>query len=161
MEREVLCESLVEIVRNVWESVLAVALYPSETVEQIPHGITACVQISGAWAGVVCAQFSPSLAKSSAAAMLGADADELSNDDLRDALGELANMIGGNLKSLMAGPSTLTLPWVTTGDGYLVDFPHCEMTAEITMLGDDGMLGVRVLTALPHEAVVVAVASRR
>jgi len=153
VEPEALRESLVDIVRNVWESVLSVALYPSETVEPIAQGITSCVQISGAWAGVVCAQFSPTLAKSSAAAMLGCEPGELSNDDLRDALGELANMIGGNLKSLLAAPSSLTLPWVTTGDGYLVDFPHCELAGEICMQGDDGLLAVRVLKALPHQQI--------
>ena len=35
--------------------------------------------------------------------------------DIADALGEIANVIGGNLKSTLPGPSLLSLPVVTTG----------------------------------------------
>jgi len=159
MEPEVARESVVEIVRSVWDSVLAMALFPSDTVLPIEEGITSCVQISGTWNGVVCARFSLPLARRSAGAMLDLGPSDLSQDDLRDALGELANMIGGNLKSLLPAPSTLTIPWVTTGDGYLVDFPHCELLTQVTMCGDDGTLTVTVLVARPHERGPVSRAS--
>ena len=35
---------------------------------------------------------------------------EVRDGDLRDVLGEIANVLGGNLKSLMPGPSALSLP---------------------------------------------------
>ncbi len=37
-------------------------------------------------------------------------------EDLRDALGEIANVIGGNLKGLMTGSNALSLPVVTLDD---------------------------------------------
>jgi chemotaxis protein CheX len=46
--------------------------------------------------------------------MLGLDGP-LDDEDVADAVGELANMIGGNIKGLMPGPSVLTLPVVASG----------------------------------------------
>jgi len=37
------------------------------------------------------------------------------DEDVADAVGELVNMIGGNVKSLMPGPSVLSLPVVAAG----------------------------------------------
>lgn len=136
MTSEVDAESIAEIVRNIWNSVLQMEVYPfdlSERSERTLGAMTASVQISGAWRGVVSAQFSPDFAKSSGATMLGLDAADLPTADLNDALGELANMIGGNVKALLPGPSALSLPWVTTGDGYCVDFPHCEVVQRVGM----------------------------
>ncbi|WP_413451408.1 chemotaxis protein CheX [Georgenia phoenicis] len=48
-----------------------------------------------------------------ARALLAMDpADPVDTEDLRDALGEIANVIGGNIKGLMADRSTLSLPVV-------------------------------------------------
>ena len=42
--------------------------------------------------------------------------DPVAADDLRDALGEVANVIGGNIKGLMPQPGSLTLPVVELDD---------------------------------------------
>lgn len=43
--------------------------------------------------------------------------EAVSQEDLVDALGEVANVIGGNVKSLVASPEGLTLPQVSVGGG--------------------------------------------
>jgi CheY-specific phosphatase CheX len=78
--------------------------------------MTGCVQISGAWDGAVTIQCSPDLARAAAAAMLEMEAAATSFDDVRDALGEIANMVGGNLKALLPGPTNLSLPLVVEGE---------------------------------------------
>jgi chemotaxis protein CheX len=40
---------------------------------------------------------------------------EVADGDVADAVGELVNMVGGNLKSIMPGPSSLSLPSVAAG----------------------------------------------
>jgi len=48
--------------------------------------------------------------------MLGLEGpDEAGPADVADAVGELVNMVGGNIKSLMPGPSVLSLPAVAAG----------------------------------------------
>lgn len=50
-----------------------------------------------------------------ARALLHLDADkELSEEDFEDAVGELANVVGGNVKSLLPDKGTMTLPTVST-----------------------------------------------
>ena len=43
-----------------------------------------------------------------------APAEELADEDVDDVLRELANILGGNVKSLLPGPSTLGLPQTGT-----------------------------------------------
>jgi chemotaxis protein CheX len=49
--------------------------------------------------------------------MLGEEPAEI-NDDVRDVLGELANIVGGNLKSLFSPGVGLSLPFVAEGKDY-------------------------------------------
>ncbi|MEM7248315.1 MAG: chemotaxis protein CheX, partial [Acidobacteriota bacterium] len=65
--------------------------------------------------GTLCLRFSPTLARRSAAAMFDSDPAELAEDELCDALGELANVAGGAVKAAAAGDVALSLPRVTLG----------------------------------------------
>ena len=49
---------------------------------------------------------------------------EATNDEIRDALGELTSITGGNLKSLMPGPSQLSIPAVVEGTDYRLILPE-------------------------------------
>ncbi|MEM9691578.1 MAG: chemotaxis protein CheX [Myxococcota bacterium] len=57
------------------------------------------VSLSGAFSGVLSMECSVSLAERAAAAMLGdVEASSLSTDEVHDCFGELANILGGNVK---------------------------------------------------------------
>jgi chemotaxis protein CheX len=77
---------------------------------------SAAVSISGGWEGTVTVELTAATAETLAGTMLGIEGP-LDDDDVADAVGELANMIGGNIKGLMPGPSVLTLPVVASGRG--------------------------------------------
>jgi chemotaxis protein CheX len=77
--------------------------------------VTGRVFINGAWRGTIEVECSRPLALRAAASMLGSGVDDVSSKDLKDALGELTNIIGGNIKSLLPGPSHLSLPAVWEG----------------------------------------------
>ncbi len=70
------------------------------------------VRISGGWHGTVSITCDRDLAVRIAAVML----DRAPRDDaeVADAIGEVANMAGGNVKALLPGPSVLSLPEVAT-----------------------------------------------
>jgi len=40
-------------------------------------------------------------------------AEEVTSDEIGDALGELANVLGGNVKAMLPAPSTMSLPTVS------------------------------------------------
>lgn len=83
-----------------------------------PEGerVVASVAITGAWSGAVAVSCSAALARRAAEAMFGTS-QLPSEEEARDALREVANIIAGNYKSLVAGPSRLSLP--VMGDGQL------------------------------------------
>ncbi|MBI3206321.1 MAG: chemotaxis protein CheX [Myxococcales bacterium] len=88
--------------------------------------VTGCVTVSGGWDGAVAVGCSSSLARQLTGAMFQVEPDVVSTDELADAIGELANMIGGNIKGLMPGPSKLSLPAVTIRESGLV-LPGCKL----------------------------------
>ena len=77
---------------------------------------SSAVSIGGGWDGTVTVEVSHALAQEFTRRMLGFEPDEeVAEADIADAVGELVNMIGGNIKSLMPGPSVLTIPIVAAG----------------------------------------------
>jgi len=77
---------------------------------------SAAVSISGGWDATVTVELSAPVALSLTRTMLGLDdIDDAEDGDVADAVGELVNMVGGNVKSLMPGPSVLSLPAVAAG----------------------------------------------
>jgi len=70
------------------------------------------------------------------------------NDEVRDVLGELANMIGGNLKCLLAQGIRLSMPTVMDGSDYGLPIFWPEVKERISFQCDEGVFWVTVL-ALP------------
>jgi chemotaxis protein CheX len=84
--------------------------------------ITGWVQIRGGWDGAVVVHTSLGLVTHAACQIFGVRPEDAAHADLLDALAEITNMIGGNIKSLVPGPSTLSLPSVTMGNAFDVRF---------------------------------------
>ena len=76
----------------------------------------AAITVTGEWEAMMLIAMPKALADRIATTMLGLPAeDPVALEDVTDALGELVNIVGGNVKSLMPGPSTLSLPLVAQG----------------------------------------------
>lgn len=111
---------VVAVTQSVWASLLEDELSPSSEQGLDPTVMmTSCVHISGAWEGAICVDCSTALARRVTGAMFDIALDEIGSDELVDALGEIANMIGGNVKSMVEGSCLLSLPAVTKGTGGL------------------------------------------
>ena len=97
-----------------------------EILVPIPAGpavdpLSSWVEIVGPWNGAVVLTTGRATAEELARCLLREHAPEvLDDEDVADALGELANVIGGNVKAVLPGPSVLGLPEVgaapTIGD---------------------------------------------
>jgi chemotaxis protein CheX len=102
------------VTNDVWTSFLAnhepLEWSPAPMAE--PEVMRAAVSIRGEWDGAVTLEMSPTAARTAARRML--TLDEVEDEDVLDALGELVNMIGGNIKSLLPSGSALGLPMVST-----------------------------------------------
>jgi chemotaxis protein CheX len=110
-------EQIVGIAQDVWSSFTGTALDAVAGAVAPDAGDVAVgrVEVTGGWRGFVLLACPARLARTAAAAMFDRPADALGDDEVADALGELTNMIGGNIKSLLPGPSRLSMPAVTVG----------------------------------------------
>ena len=82
-------------------------------------------------------ELSKNLAFSLTRLMMAMDESEpLDDAEVADAVGELVNMVGGNIKSLMPGPSALTLPVVAASfvDTSSIQFDYVMAAGVITAL---------------------------
>jgi chemotaxis protein CheX len=137
-------EDLQRIVTDVWQQVLGLEAAEAPPPTGDDAWLTACIQITGAWRGAVIITAPPAVARAAAVAMFQLAPTAIGDDEARDALGELANMVGGHVKALLPGPSQLALPVVTPGRE-----PHIrhalEEVARIGACADGQIVLVRVL----------------
>lgn len=70
------------------------------------------VRFRGAWRGAVSMDIAADLARRLASAMTRIPQDDVDESVTRDAVGELANMIAGNLRPLLDGADATALPTV-------------------------------------------------
>jgi chemotaxis protein CheX len=145
---------LLTIAEQVWQSYLDVdgvsPLVPVPA-EKISNDVSASVSVTGAWRGHVVVRCSTAASLGAAAALLGVELDDVTTEDVTDALGELANIIGGNVKSLLPEPCALSLPHVLIHgeSGY----PHVVEVCRLAGTWRDESIMISVLeSALAERA---------
>ena len=136
------------ITENVWSDVLGLGLEPHspDTTAANGRSLTAIVHIEGAWTGAATVTCTSKLARMAASIMLDLGDGEPASEDVRDALAELVNIIGGNLKALLPGPSHLSLPTVVEGDEYQVNIAESVPIHSVHFCCEQEPLQVMVLT---------------
>jgi chemotaxis protein CheX len=107
------------VVGSVFTTMMGLEVCNSDEPFPGPAGLlTAAVYLSGEWAGAVCIHVSARGACSFAGHFLGIPAPNEVDDDVRDVMGELANMIAGNLKCALCPGIHVSIPSVTEGAHY-------------------------------------------
>jgi chemotaxis protein CheX len=142
-------EDINTIVTEIWSSMLGLEAGPNGHNVPDPESlrVAASVQITGSWNGAVEMQFTSELAKQLAEAMLGVPADELTDEDVADVVGELANMAGGNLKTLTEGTCSLSLPTVTEGRNLRTAYPGSTVVTAVAFECEGSPFKVAVVAA--------------
>lgn len=107
---------LKSIVDEVWASLLNPTPVDADHLEVDSDLVAGYVEISGGWFGRVSVETTDKGALAIASQMLDVPVDDLSEADLVDAVGELANIVGGSVKSCVEGHSTLSLPAVARAE---------------------------------------------
>jgi chemotaxis protein CheX len=77
--------------------------------------ITGAVYYAGPWKGATLLQCDPSEAYHFTARLMGVPQPSSFNDDVRDAMGEITNIIGGNMKPILPHGVGLSMPSVVYG----------------------------------------------
>jgi len=150
---EVVPSELVQIVESVFETMLNLETRECET-PWFPGGdrLTSSVQLAGDWNGAVMLECNRVQACRFAGRFLSKDAPEAVDDVVRDVLGELANMIGGNLKSVLSREIQLTMPSVVDGSDYSLRICGAEMHHRLAFECADGLFWVTTAHAVPRRS---------
>lgn len=109
-----------ELTRDIWAAFVAVEARPVVDVggAVADETLTGCVHIAGAWEGTVFVEVSRAHAEHAAARMFAAPVGTLGADEVCDALGELTNIVAGNVKGVLGVQARLSLPQVAFGASY-------------------------------------------
>ena len=91
--------------------------------------VTGSVQVSGEWNGVISLYLPSSLVALVTETMFSLNSGQATPETKKDAVGEMINMIGGNIKSLLPQPSTLSTP-IFSLEGQTQEFPFTKKVTQ-------------------------------
>lgn len=138
------------VTHAIWQALFGLPLTCGRS-QSLPSepAVTGLVHIDGAWTGALVVKCPLDLAQQLTAIMFGAGetsvAGDPSEDDVRDAIGEVANMLAGNVKALIVEPCSISLPAVAFGSGVHVSVPRSELQASAAFLCGGRPLEVTLL----------------
>lgn len=113
-------ESTIEIFTGMVMMEISVAGEPLFKLGPLKNSITGMVGLAGIHKGVMAVHFPKQVALNVTSSFLGMEVEEI-NADVQDAIGEIANMLGGNLKTILSDRGKdiqLSLPSTIYGDEY-------------------------------------------
>ncbi len=143
---EIHLSELAQIVEYVFRSMVGVEVYESSQ-SWIPGGdrLTATINLTGDWPGMLALECGREQASAFAARFLSMEKPETVDDVVRDVLGELSNMIGGNLKCVLAGGLKLSMPTVVDGADHRLRVCRAGMKDRLVFECIEGIFSVAVL----------------
>ncbi len=138
---------LAQIVESVFGTMISLDVSESEA-PWFSGGdrLTSVVHLAGDWNGAVLLECDRPQACRFAGRFLSVDPPGMVDDVVRDVLGELANMIGGNLKCALTPGIRLSSPSVVDGD-YSLRVCGAEIEERQTFQCAEGLFWVTVLSA--------------
>lgn len=122
-----------EYTQMVCSTLLGFEVQPLPGTYQLPmtETVSSSVQVTGKWNGAIILSMPSPLVNTLTEVMFSCEPGKASIEDKMDAVGELINMIGGNIKALLPEPSALSVPLLAL-EGHSLYFPstklvtHCQ-----------------------------------
>ena len=135
-----------QILQTVFQTMLALEIEPGEA-RWSPELdlVTAVVHFAGAWKGAVLVECTPEQALDFTSRLMGIPKPAAMNDDVRDAMGEIANMVAGNLKSVLTHGVALSMPSLVEGTDYTVRMCGKSVVSRLAYSGKIGAFWVTLI----------------
>src|SRR5579871_5123602 len=140
------------IVVSVFQTMLQLNASPAEsTWTPAAEGLTAAIYFAGSWKGAVLLECTRQQAFEFTHRLMSIDRPGTVNGDVRDALGELANMLAGNLKSVLPRGVDLSMPSVVEGTDYSLRVCGESLIDRMAFTGELGVIWVTVIEMVPED----------
>ncbi len=112
--------------------------------------VTAAIHFAGAWKGAVLLECTKQQAFEFTSRLMGVAAPASMTDDVRDSMGELTNMVAGNLKSILTPGVGLSMPSILEGSDYALRICGGNIAFHQTYTGDLGPFRITLVEVLEH-----------
>lgn len=147
---DVYLNDLANIVQSVFRTMmdLDVAASPEPWIHT-PDSITSAVYFAGEWRGAALVECSALQACQFAVKFMGIEMPAAVDDDVRDVMGELANMVAGNLKSLLPRGVDLSMPSVIEGSDHSLHVCGISAVEHMTFSSETGSFRITLIEMLP------------
>jgi hypothetical protein len=105
-------QRIVSLSQELWASQLGLSIRSAHEHPEAPGERTwsSCIKVSGPWQGAIVLECPESIVRHAAATFFEADGEQPSEDDIHDALKELADMVGRKMRPLLPEDSKLSRP---------------------------------------------------
>ena len=124
---------IIKAVTGVFDMMLSMEVEPGDETENLNNEekhIVGAVSFAGEVMGSISIKVSSNFARRMTMGMLGMEEDEIDGDDeIKDVIGEVSNIIGGNLKSNFVDAGffcELSIPSITTGSDFTIQSLNME-----------------------------------
>lgn len=149
MQSVVSGEMIKQVVESVFTTMMSLEVSSSDVRwRSMRDRVTAVVHLTGNWNGAILLDCNPQQACQFAGRILSMEVPKKVDNDVRDVLGELANMIGGNLKCGMGMGVLLSQPSVMEGREWELPVFGSEIVEALAFQCAAGHFWVTVLRRL-------------
>lgn len=156
MKDELLRQLVIRSAEEVFETMMSLQITAEEiSGEPLFNGkfhLCATIGFAGKWNGFISLQCSEDLACRVTSKMLSSDTTDVEKNEVRDAMGEVVNMVGGKFKAFFAEAFNsgieafkMSIPSVTMGKNYQLFVVGSETMPETVLKTDGESFSVKVV----------------
>lgn len=145
-----LSAKVVESAKEIFSSMVMMEIEsagdPVAELAALENSITGVIGLTGTHKGVLAIHIPDTVAMAITGSFLGMEVEEI-NEDVEDAVGELANMLGGNVKSILSEKGRdidLSLPTTVRGKSYSFEPTKEVERFAIPFSSDSGLFWVEL-----------------
>jgi len=147
MTAEIEIADVASIVQDIFSTMMDLSVCKVEGPITPPGDrLTSSVYLEGSWKGAVSVECSRQQACDFAGRFLASDPPPAVDDDVRDVMGEIVNMIGGNFKASLGSDVRLSVPSVIDGSDYEIRICGSATCNKVAFRYEGGDFLVTVLT---------------
>jgi hypothetical protein len=148
-EREILSAS-----KELWSSDLGLTVLPPTDAASDDQEKTwsSCVKISGPWQGAILIECPESIVRHAAVMLFAADGEDTTEDEIHDAVKELADMFGRKVKSFLPDETKISRPSVVEDEDDCKALSGMQGLSELKLSCEGRLVRIVLFQAEPDLA---------
>jgi hypothetical protein len=150
-------QQIISASKEVWTNHLGLTLTPRVDTDAAAdeRSWSSCVKLSGSWQGAILLECSESIVRHAAAMLFAADGEDTPEDELADAVKELADMFGKKMRPFLPAETKVSRPTIVEDQGTCKALIGARTLSELNLTCEGRPLRIVLFESEP-EAVVAA-----